>query len=80
MAKVKGWFWMEVSIFPQQLSFPAAPGCSWVPWEAEAGREPRAGSLAHSDSLKTLQPSAGATLQLQGSFRLPLGAEARYYL
>lgn len=37
--------------FPLQLGLPAAPRCSRVPWEAEAGKEPQAGSLAHSDSL-----------------------------
>ena len=61
--------------FPQQLGFPAAPGCSRVPWEAEAGKEPQARSLVHSDSLKTLQPS-----NCEEGFRLPLGAEAHYYL
>lgn len=68
MAKVKGWLRREVSIFPQQISFPAAPGCSRVPWEAEAGKEPQAHSLAHSDSEKNPLAQHLATLQLPGSF------------
>lgn len=75
MPKVKGWLWMQGSIFPSSSASLQLLDVPLVPWEAEAGNEPQAPSLAHSDSLKTLQPS-----NCKEGFRLPLGAEAHYYL